>query len=80
MDTGKSTKEEAHFGNWVMRTKRERGQFRVLQDKRKLGFPGGSVVGNLPANTGDMGSIPGLERFHKPVSHNNRPRAAATEA
>ena len=24
-----------------------------------LGFPGGSVVSNLPANTGDMGSFPG---------------------
>ena len=24
------------------------------------GFPGGSVVKNLPANTGDTGSIPGL--------------------
>ena len=31
-----------------------------------MGFPGGSVVKNLPANagdTGDMGSIPELERF-----------------
>ena len=30
------------------------------------GFPGGSVVKNLPANagdTGDLGSIPGSERF-----------------
>ena len=24
------------------------------------GFPGGSVLKNLPANAGDMGSIPGL--------------------
>ena len=24
-----------------------------------LGFPGGSVVKNLPANAGKMGSIPG---------------------
>ena len=24
-------------------------------------FPGGSVVKNLPANAGDVGSIPGLE-------------------
>ena len=24
-----------------------------------MGFPGGSVVKNLPANVGDMGSIPG---------------------
>ena len=27
-----------------------------------LGFPGGSVVNNLPANAGDTGSIPGLGR------------------
>ena len=27
------------------------------------GFPGGSVVKNLPANAGDVGLIPGLRRF-----------------
>ena len=27
-----------------------------------LGFPGGSVVKNPPANVGDAGSIPGLGR------------------
>ena len=27
-----------------------------------LGFPGGSVVKNLPANPGDVGSIPGWGR------------------
>ena len=27
-------------------------------------FPGGAVVKNLPANTGDMGSIPGPRRSH----------------
>ena len=26
------------------------------------GFPGGSAVDNLPANAGDIGSIPGLAR------------------
>ena len=31
--------------------------FKVL-----LGFPGGSVVKNLPANSGDAGLIPGLGR------------------
>ena len=25
-----------------------------------MGFPGGSVVKNLPANAGDMGLVPGL--------------------
>ena len=28
------------------------------------GFPGGSVVKNLPANAGDMGLILGLRRSH----------------
>ena len=27
-----------------------------------MGVPGGSVVKNPPANAGDTGSIPGLER------------------
>ena len=27
------------------------------------GFPGGTVVENLPANSGDTGSSPGLGRF-----------------
>ena len=34
-----------------------------------LGFPGGAVVENLPANAGDMGSIPGLGRSHMPQSN-----------
>ena len=29
-----------------------------------LDFPGGPVVKNLPANAGDMGSLPDLGRFH----------------
>ena len=32
------------------------------------GFPGGAVVENLPANTGDTGSSPGLGRSHMPQS------------
>ena len=39
-----------------------------------LGFPGGSVVENLPANAGETGSIPGPGRSHmlqgKPACHN----------
>ena len=27
-------------------------------NQKKLGFPGGSVVKNLPTSAGDMGSIP----------------------
>ena len=33
------------------------------------GFLRGSAVENPPANAGDMGSIPGLERFHMPRSN-----------
>ena len=29
-----------------------------------VGFPGGAVVENLPANAGDTGSSPGLGRSH----------------
>ena len=34
-----------------------------------LGFPGGTVVENLPANAGNMGSSPGLERSHMTLGH-----------
>ena len=34
-----------------------------------LGFPGSSVVKNLPANAGDMGSIPGPGRSHMTQSN-----------
>jgi len=27
------------------------------------GFPGGTMVKSLPANAGDIGSVPGLGRF-----------------
>ena len=35
-----------------------------------LGFPGGPVVENLPANAGDTVSIPGPGRFHMPPQGN----------
>ena len=34
-----------------------------------MGFPGGAVVENLPANAGDTGSSPGLVRSHMPRSN-----------
>ena len=34
-----------------------------------MGFPGGAVVENLPANAGDTGSSPGLEGSHMPRSN-----------
>ena len=33
------------------------------------GFPGGTVVKNLLANAGDIGSSPGLGRYHMPQSN-----------
>ena len=33
-------------------------------EKECAGFPGGAVVGNLPANARDRGSSPGLGRSH----------------
>ena len=35
---------------------------------RNVGFPGGTVVENLPANAGDTGSSPGPGRSHMPQS------------
>ena len=32
--------------------------------KKPSGFPGGTVVKNLPASAGDRGSSPGLGRSH----------------
>ena len=36
--------------------------------KNELGFPGGSVVRNLPISEGDKGLIPDLGRSHMPQS------------
>ena len=38
------------------------------QDSKSSDVPGSPVVKNLPANAGDMSSIPGLGRFHMPRS------------
>ena len=35
----------------------------------RKGFPGGAVVENPPANSGDTGSSPGLGRSHMPRSN-----------
>ena len=37
--------------------------------KKILGFPGGAVVENRPANAGETGSRPGLGRSHMPWSN-----------
>ena len=43
-----------------------------------LGFPGGSEVKNLPANAGDMGSIPGSGRSPG-VGNGNPPQYSCLE-
>ena len=40
-----------------------------ILNKVSLGFPGGAVVENLPANAGDTGLSPGLGRSHMPRSN-----------
>ena len=40
----------------------------MAKNRITLGFPGGAVVGSLPANAGDMGSGPGLGGSHVPWS------------
>ena len=39
--------------------------------QRTMGFPGGSVANNKPANAGDMGPIPGSGR--SPGEGNGKP-------
>ena len=39
-----------------------------IHQKKQVGFPGGALVKNLPANAGDTGSSPGLGRSHMPQS------------
>ena len=36
--------------------------FKIYPSSKLLGFPGGSVIKNPPANAGDAGLIPGLGR------------------
>ena len=45
------------------------GQWQPQSKEDALGFPGGAVVENLPANAGDTGSSPGLGRSHMPWSN-----------
>ena len=40
----------------------------IYPEKPKNGFPGGTVVENLPASAGDMGSSAGLGRSYMPRS------------
>ena len=41
----------------------------IYKDILDRGFPGGTVVENLPANAGDTGLSPALGRSHMPRSN-----------
>ena len=59
-----------HFRSWapMVWDTETREELEVAQDHRSLqDFPG--VDKNPPASTEDLGSIPGLGRFHKPRSN-----------
>ena len=43
--------------------------YKILIKNNEGDFPGGTVVKNLPANAGDMGSSPGPGRSHMPQSN-----------
>ena len=55
-------------GTCIILVIRKFGQCYILKTQG-LGFPGGTVVENLPANAGDTGSSPGLGRSHMPRSN-----------
>ena len=58
-----------HLGKWALFQHLPRASgFSPIKDR---GFPGGSVVKNLPASAGDTGSIPGLGR--SPGGENGNP-------
>ena len=40
-----------------------------IKNNKRLGFPGGTMVKNLPANAGDTGLSPGPGRSHMPRSN-----------
>ena len=44
----------------------------LLYNKKNVGFPGGAVVKNPPANAGGTGSSPGPGRSHMPRSNEAR--------
>ena len=45
------------------------GHINIKSKCKDMGFPGGAVVENPPANAGDTGSSPGLGGSHMPRSN-----------
>ena len=55
--------------NKVMNITKKKQTHRYKEQTSGWDFPGGAVVKNLPANAGDMGSIPGPGRSRMPWSN-----------
>ena len=47
----------------------QQSHFWELNTQALSNFPGGPVVKNLPANAGNMASIPGQGKSHRPQSN-----------
>ena len=64
--------QETHFRSkdtQRLKVKDEKGYFMQMETKKlEWGFPGGAVVGGLPASAGDTGSSPGLGGSRMPRS------------
>lgn len=55
------------LGNWFLHAT-SHGPKKLKKKKKFTGLPCG-FSGNHPANAGDMGSVPGLRRWHRAWSH-----------
>ena len=64
--TGKEVKLSLFADDMILYIENPKDATRKLLE---LGFPGGAVVKNPPANAEDMGSSPGLGRSHMPRSN-----------
>ena len=60
---------KSYISKKTQKTKRIKSLKNSYLKKELLGFPGGAVVKNPPANAGDMGSSPGPGRSHMPQSN-----------
>ena len=61
---GMQKQRRNHQATVVQLLKQDPSSSRDIHNNIFGGFPGGTVVENLPANAGDTGSSPGLGRSH----------------